>query len=55
MKKVYKYENSIVTVENCDTYNLKSIKKSTEHFLRQVIKERSQNGNSDTPGDIGKK
>lgn len=58
MKKVYKYENSIVTVvivENMYTSTLESIKKATEHFLRQVIKERSTNGNGDTPRDIIKK
>ena len=55
MKKVYKYENSIVIVENSNTYNLQSIKQATEHFLRQVIKERSTNGNSNTSGNIYKK
>lgn len=55
MKKVYKYENSIVTVENYDNYNLESIKQASEHFLRQVIKERLSNGNSDTSRDISKK
>ena len=55
MKKVYKYENSIVTVENCDTYNLESIQKATEHFLRQVMKERSTNGNGNTSRNIYKK
>lgn len=54
MKKVYKYENSIVTVENCNT-NLDNIKNATERFLRQVIKERSTNDNSNTSGDICKK
>ena len=54
MKKVYKYENSIVTVENCNT-NLDNIKSATERFLRQVIKERSTNGNGHTSGDFSKK
>ena len=39
MKKVYKYENSIVIVENCDTYDLKSIKLATERMFRQMMKE----------------
>ena len=43
MKKVYKYENSIVTVENYNTYNLKSIKMATERMFKQMIKE-NQNG-----------
>lgn len=55
MKNVYKYENSIVTVENFDTYDLESIKQATEHFLRQVIKERLTNGNGDTSGNFSKK
>ena len=55
MKKVYKYKNSIVTVENCNNYNLESIKKATEHFLRQVVKERSIDGNSNTSRNIYKK
>mgnify|MGYP003468222895 CR=1 FL=1 len=55
MKKVYKYENSIVIVENYNNYNLESIKSSTEQFLRQVIKERSANGNGNTSRNISKK
>ena len=55
MKKVYKYEKSIVIVENGDNYNLESIKTATEYFLRQVIKERSTNGNGNTSGNINKK
>lgn len=55
MKKVYKYENSIVIVENCDTNHLQFIKQATEHFLRQVIRERLTNGNGDTSGNFSKK
>lgn len=55
MKKVYKYENSIVTVENYNNYDLESIKQASEHFLRQVIKERTANGNCDKGGNINKK
>lgn len=55
MKKVYKYENSIVIVENCDTYDLESIKQASERFLRQVIKERSTNGNGNTSRNFSKK
>lgn len=55
MKKVYKYENSIVIVENYNTYNLESIKRATEYFLRQVTKERSINGNGNTSRNINKK
>lgn len=55
MKKVYKYENSIVTVENYNTYDLESIKQASEHFLRQVIKERNTNGNRNTSRNFSKK
>lgn len=54
MKKVYKYENSIVIVENLDAINLQFIKNATEHFLRQVIKERSTNGNGNTSRNFSK-
>ena len=55
MRKIYKYENSIVTVimsENSITGNLQ---KATENFLRKVVKERRANGNSNTTRDIYKK
>ena len=55
MKKVYKYENSIVTVENYNTYDLESIRRASEHFLRQVIKERSTNGNGNTSRNFSEK
>lgn len=55
MKKVYKYENSIVIVENYNNYNLESIRQATEQFLRQVVKEMSTNGNSDTSGNFSEK
>lgn len=55
MKKVYKYENSIVTVENYNTYDLESIKQASEHFLKKVVRERSANGNSDQSRNIYKK
>ena len=55
MKKVYKYENSIVTMENCNAYDLESIKQASEHFLQQVIRERLTNGNGDTSGNFSKK
>ena len=55
MKKVYKYENSIVTVENYNNYDLESIKQASEHFLKQVIKERTANGNRNTSRNFSKK
>ena len=55
MTKVYKYENSIVIVENYNNYNVESIKSSTEQFLRQVIRERLANGNGDTSRNFSKK
>lgn len=53
MKKVYKYENSIVIVENCDSYDLKSIKQATERMFRQLIKE-NQNGNCNSSRNLTK-
>lgn len=53
MKKVYKYENSIVIVENCDTYDLKSIKQATERMFRKIMKE-NQNGNFNTSRNLTK-
>ena len=55
MKKVYKYKNSIVIVENYNTYDLESIKQASEHFLRQVMKERTTNGNRNTSRNFSKK
>lgn len=54
MKKVYKYENSIVTVENYNNYDLESIKQASERFLRHAIKERSTNGNGNTSRNFSK-
>ena len=51
MKKVYKYENSIVTVENYNSYDLESIKRATERLFIQLIKE-NQNGYSNTSRNI---
>lgn len=53
MKKVYKYENSIVIVENCDTYDLKSIKRATERMFRKIVKE-NQNGYINPSGNLAK-
>ena len=53
MKKVYKYDNSIVIVENCDSYDLKSIKYATERMFRQLLKE-NQNGYSNSSGNLTK-
>jgi hypothetical protein len=55
MRKIYKYENSIVTVIMSENGITGDFKKATENFLRKVIKERSTNGNSNTTGDIYKK
>ena len=53
MKKVYKYENSIVIVENYDTYDLESIKYATERLFRQLVKE-NQNGYSNPSRNLTK-
>lgn len=55
MKKVYKYENSVVIVKNCNNSNLGNIQLATEQFLRKVLKERTTNGNGYTSRDICEK
>lgn len=46
MRKVYKYENATIIVLNANVCTKKEFKKSTETFIKNVIKERTTNGNS---------
>lgn len=52
MRKVYKYENSIIIVENFN--NIDNIKRATKLFLSKAVKERNANGNGNTSGNISK-
>lgn len=54
MRKVYKYENATIIVLNANVCTTEKFKKSTENFIKKVIKERSINGNSDQTGNFNK-
>lgn len=54
MNKIYKYENATIIVINPDSNNMEILQKSTENFLRNVIKERNKHGNCNTTGNINK-
>lgn len=55
MKKIYKYENATIIVLHNNVNNFVKLQKSTESFLRNVIKERNEYGNFNTSGDIREK
>lgn len=55
MKKIYKYENATIIIINPNANNMEILQKSTEDFLRNVIKERSKHGNCNTTRHIRKK
>ena len=55
MKRIYECQNGTVYVtlpESCDREKLRQV---TEDFLKKVISGGSNNGNSNTSGDIRKK
>lgn len=54
MRKVYKYDNATIIIVNANVCTTDKFKKSTENFIKKVIKERSVNGNSNKTGDITK-
>lgn len=47
MRKVYNYQNGTIIILNANVCTKEKFKKSTEKFVRNVIKERGTNGNSD--------
>lgn len=53
MKRVCSFKNGIVYVVLPNDYN--NLKKVTENFLRNVMKERGNNGYSNKSGTIYKK
>jgi hypothetical protein len=53
MQKVCKYGNAVVYI-SIGEHSYENIRKSTEKFLRRVVKE-NQNGNSNTSRNICKK
>ena len=54
MQKVYKYGNGMVYVEIPES-DSGLIREATERFLKKVLKESIQNGNSDQSRNIRKK
>ena len=54
MEKKYTYENAVVSVVIPDD-GVSNIRKATENFLRKVIKEKRNNGDSNTRGIIREK
>ena len=55
MRKVYNYENGTIIILNTNVCTTKKFKKSTENFIRKVIKERDINGDTNQTGDFNKK
>lgn len=55
MRKVYNYDNATIIIVNTNVCASDKFKKSTENFIKKVIKERSTNGNSDQTGNIEEK
>lgn len=53
MKKIYKYDNSVITIIVPDS-SIDLIRDKTEIFLKRVVKEKSY-GNSNTSRDNRKK
>lgn len=54
MMKIYKYVNATVSVVKSDNNHSTNLQKSTENFLRKVLKERIDNGYGNTCGDFTK-
>ena len=54
MKKVYNYKNATVCVTMPNDTNLDILQEATTKFLRKVLKESIQNGNSNQSRDIRK-
>lgn len=55
MKRVYEFQNGIVEIVIPDIYNKENFVKKTEDFLKKVISEVNNNGNSDTCRDFREK
>lgn len=55
MRKVYNYENATIIILNANVCTTDRFKKSTENFIKKVIKERNDNGNNDQTGNLNKK
>lgn len=54
MRKVYNYENGTIIILNANVCASENFRKSTENFIKKVIKERSINGNINQTGNFNK-
>lgn len=54
MRKVYNYENATIIIVNTNVCTTDKFKKSTENFIKKVIKERNTYGNSDQTRNFNK-
>lgn len=51
MERKYTYENGTIYISGLSKKNVENLKRSTEEFLKKVIKE-NQNGNGNKSRDI---
>lgn len=55
MRKVYRYDNAIIIILDTNVCTTDRFKKSTENFMKKVIKEQITNGDSNKGRDISEK
>ena len=55
MKRTYKYQNGTVYIVLQKSHDQEHLKKATQEFLKKVISEGTNNGNSNTSGDFREK
>jgi hypothetical protein len=54
MRKVYNYKNATIIILNANVCTTEKFKKSTENFIKKVIKERDNNGDTNQTGNFSK-
>ncbi len=54
MRKTYRYDNALVYIMSSDKYDRENFKKATQEFLKKVMREGAENGNSNTSEDFRK-
>ena len=54
MERVFNFKNGTICVLNLDKFDNEKLRKDTEIFLKKIIKERIQNGNSYKSWDFRK-
>lgn len=55
MKKTYEYENATIYVTSTKTVSREELIKSTEEFMKKVIRGGNQNGNTNSTRNFSKK